>query len=181
MVNGGKPEQEIRSTRNPMMDIVSGLFILEIVVQHLLQNTNLSEGTFWSNYFEHFFLAFMPWFYFKAGYMVKNSKEGLWSNIQNRGIRLLYPYLVWSIIPSVLILPFFLIEHEVMHWINNIAYGLIYAQGAFNTPLWFLPSLFFVYCLYYVGLVKGTILHLVAVGGGVFWGKPNTVFVATRT
>ncbi len=155
--------------RNHVADIASGFFVLEIVIQHLLQNTNLGSDTFWTNYIEHFFLAFMPWFFFKSGYMAKETSGPVWVKIKKRGMKLLYPYLVWSLIPAILILPLFLINHEIGHWINNIGFGLVYAQGTFNTPLWFLSSLFIVYCLFYLGCIKGSVIHLVILGGASFW------------
>lgn len=134
--------------RNRTIDAISGFFILEIIIQHILQNSGLYDGSFFEKYIIRYFPAFMPWFYFKAGLMYKqplNFKEA----IKSRAIKLLYPFIVWSIIPSVLVLPFFILDRNLSEYIREIGGSLYYAHGPFNTPLWFLPSLLLAYSIIY--------------------------------
>jgi len=143
--------------RNKAIDTISGFFILEIIIQHVLQNSELYEGSFFEKYIIRLLPAFMPWFYFKAGLMFKQPSN-IKKNIKSRAVKLLYPFAVWSLIPCILVLPFFIYEGNMYDYIKEIVGSLYYAHGPFNTPLWFLPSFFFVYIIMY--LSKGKYLTL---------------------
>lgn len=89
--------------RNHIIDIVSALFVIEIVIAHLLQKTGYFENSFYKEYVIRFLGAFLPWFYFKAGLMF-NYKYGT-DMIWKRCKKLLWPYMTWSILSSLLALP----------------------------------------------------------------------------
>ena len=126
------------------MDLISGLFILQIVVMHILQWSGLwGTGTF-LDYWDKAFFFFMPWFYFKAGLFL-NRKRALNDWIRKDAFRLLLPYVVFSVIGSVVWMGFDLWEggHPVWKTLLLPAWGIV-KNGApdGNLPLWFLLSLF---------------------------------------
>ena len=126
------------------LDLISGLFILQIVVMHILQWSGLwGTGTFF-DYWDKAFFFFMPWFYFKAGLFL-NRKRALRDWIRKDAYRLLLPYLVFSVIGSVIRMGFDLWEGEKPLWkIPLSPLGGVAVDGApgGNMPLWFLLSLF---------------------------------------
>lgn len=126
--------------RNNWFDTISGLFILLIVIQHILQNCGIYDGYFFERYIVRAFPAFMPWFFYKSGLFFRYTKTGFARGQVNK---LLYPFLIWSFIPSLLVLPFYIVDGEIYNYFINILRSLYYAHGVFNAPLWFLPSLFF--------------------------------------
>lgn len=127
-------------TRNNWFDTISGLFILLIVIQHILQNCGIYDGYFFERYIVRAFPAFMPWFFYKSGLFFRYNKTGFARSQVNK---LLYPFLIWSFIPSLLVLPFYIVDGEIYNYFINILRSLYYAHGVFNAPLWFLPSVFF--------------------------------------
>lgn len=149
--------------RNSMIDIISGLFIVEIVILHILQNSGLYEGSYFQKIVIRFFMVFMPWFYFKAGLMYKQT-ENKKNAIIRRSIKLMWPFLIWSIIGIIVMLPLYWINSDMHTYFWTIIADFYYAQGPFNTPLWFLPSLLFVYVSFYLGVFKDTWLNLLVLG-----------------
>ena len=149
-------------TRNSFIDIVSGLFVVEIIIEHLLQNAEIAEGSFYSDYVVRFFSAFMPWFYFKAGMMFKEVywKDGILKRVK----KLFYPFITWSVVGSLLIFPLALINSDIIWWGKKILSAFFYGQGAHNVPLWFLLSLFFVYIIVYIRVIKVSWTHIIILG-----------------
>lgn len=131
--------------RNNTIDAISAIFIIEIVLQHILQNSNLYENSLYQK-IVLVLPVFMPWFYFKAGLMFKKPK-GLKGCIMYRSEKLLRPFVIWSIIPAMIVLPFYLINGNILQFLKACVSSLFYAHGVFNTPLWFLASLFQVYVI----------------------------------
>lgn len=131
--------------RNNAVDVISGIFVIEIIVQHILQNSKLYDGSFYSK-MVIFMPVFMPWFYFKAGMMYKGGM-GIKTCIKYRGRKLLRPFIIWSIIPSLLVLPAYYKNNEIIAYMKICIGSLYHAHGIFNSPLWFLVSLFFCYIL----------------------------------
>ena len=144
--------------RNSFIDIVSGVFVVEIIIQHLLQNANLAEGSFYSDYVIRYLSVFMPWFYFKAGMMYDHS-YGI-EAVKKRSRKLLWPFFTWSAIASIIILPMALYNNDFVWWCKKIGSALYYGQGPHNAPLWFLLSLFFVYFLIYNKIIKSSWFYI---------------------
>ena len=127
-----------RMKRNVWFDTISGLFILLIIIQHILQNCGIYDGYFFERYIVRAFPAFMPWFFYKSGLFYRNNIPGF---SKNQVYKLLHPFFIWSLIPCLLVLPFYLMNGEMCNYFINIITSLYYAHGVFNAPLWFLPSL----------------------------------------
>ena len=130
------------SNRNNAIDVISGVFILEIIFDHILTNAGYNQSSY--KYMMQILPAFMPWFFFKAGIMYKHA-IGVRNTIRDRAQKLLYPFIIWSLIPCVIMLPLMLINKNFISYLKIVASSLYYAHGPFNTPLWFLASLFFTY------------------------------------
>ena len=95
----------------------------------------------------------MPLFFFIAGFLFLNScsfeKKGIAKWIKDKAIRLLVPYIFWSLLALV---PKYYVEHQ---GINGFTAGyvlkvLIYPRSGVWGHFWFLPSLFFVYLVFAV-------------------------------
>lgn len=126
------------------LDLIGGLFILQIILMHILQWSGLwGTGTFF-DYWDKAFFFYMPWFYFKAGLFL-NRKRSLKDWIRKDAFRLLLPYVVFSVIGSVVWMGFDFWEGEKPLWkIPLSPLGGVIVDGApgGNMPLWFLLSLF---------------------------------------
>lgn len=145
--------------RNAWFDTISGLFILLIVIQHILQNCGIYDGYFFERYLVRAFPAFMPWFFYKSGLFFRYNISGF---ARSQVKKLLYPFFIWSLIPSLLVLPFYILNSGMYDFFINILRSLYYAHGVFNAPLWFLPSLLISsLTVYYLAKVK------IRLGGGV--------------
>lgn len=148
--------------RNSFVDIVSGIFVVEIIIYHLLLRANLAEGSFYSDYVIRYLSVFMPWFYFKAG-MMFNHNYGI-EGVKKRSRKLLWPFFTWSLIASIIMLPLALYKGDFVWWCKKIGNALLYGQGPHNVPLWFLLSLFLVYFLVYYRIVKSSWIYIIALG-----------------
>lgn len=133
---------ESTTSRNKAVDVVSALFLLEIIIDHVLTNSGCNNTKF--SYVIRMFPTFMPWFFFKAGMMFKSPK-GMSEQVRYRSKKLFYPFFVWSIIPCVIMLPLIVLNEGFVSYLKVIVSSLAFAYGPYNTPLLFLASLFFIY------------------------------------
>lgn len=151
------------------LDLISGLFILQIVLMHILQWSGLwGMGTFF-DYWDKAFFFFMPWFYFKAGLFL-NRKRTLKEWIKCDFFRLLLPYAVFSVIGSLIWMEFDIWEGEKPLWkipLSPLAGVVVNGAPGGNMPLWFLFSLFWSRLLFRIVPERGEIYaFVVAVAAG---------------
>lgn len=131
-------------TRNLPIDVISGFFIIEIIIQHVLQNCNLYNDSWFEKYIIGWLPIFMPWFFFKSGIMFKKPTT-FNKCFSYRWSKLIYPFIIWSIVPSLLMFPLVVYREGMGQYFKNIIYSLAYAYGPYNLPLWFLITLFMSY------------------------------------
>jgi fucose 4-O-acetylase-like acetyltransferase len=127
-------------------DLVSGLFMIQIIIMHILQfSENFATSSVFS-FIMHVSFFFMPWFYFKSGYLYSTPKNGSKLYFKSKAKSLLLPFVLFTVIGFVLYFPF-----EVMESKRSIARILLspgFAMirwgngGVGNQPIWFLLSLF---------------------------------------
>lgn len=126
------------------LDIISGLFITQIVLMHVLQWANLYKtGTLFDEW-QSIFFFFMPWFYFKAGLFI-NRKKSVKEHLRHDIKRLLIPFVVFSLVGSFVYIGIELWNSERPLWkiLLSPLVGIIRdGSPAGNLPLWFLLSLF---------------------------------------
>lgn len=134
------------SKRQRYIDALSGLLIINMILGHCIQLADCRDIPLynWMNALSFF----MPWFFFKSGmfYREKSLKETIYG-----GAKLLKPYFYWNLIGYI---PFVLLliaksDDVWYHYCLQPFKGIILnAQYTGNSPLWFLPVLFVVKCLF---------------------------------
>lgn len=138
--------QNIEIKRQRHIDTVGGLLIINMVLGHCIQLADCRDIPLYS--WMNALSFFMPWFFFKSGmfYREKSLKETIYG-----GAKLLKPYLKWNLIGYI---PFVLLliaksDDVWYHYCLQPIKGIILnAQYSGNSPLWFLPVLFVVKCLF---------------------------------
>jgi len=136
----------MEKARLKYFDLVSGLFMVQIIVMHILQfSENIDNKVF--NFVMHVSFFFMPWFYFKSGYMYTPAKHGTKSYLLGKAKSLLLPFVLFTLIGFALSFPFEITESNRSVWriLLSPAYAMIRwgNGGNGNQPIWFLLSLFF--------------------------------------
>jgi len=130
--------------RNESLDIITGIMILWMIVYHSFQWANYYDSNVFNLLLKCFYF-FMPWFYFKSGYVF--NKTHTLKIVVEKGISLLLiPMIIWTLIGYALTIPE-LINDGLPIWkiIIKPAFVLFrYGDTLGNSPLWFLFSLFFV-------------------------------------
>jgi fucose 4-O-acetylase-like acetyltransferase len=130
--------------RNDSLDIISGLMILWMIIYHSFIWANNTESNVYIFFIKCFYF-FIPWFYFKSGF-VCNNNYSLKIVIQKGASQLLIPMVIWTLIGYLLIIPELIIKGYPF-WkipINPVYNLLVYGETMGNAPLWFLLSLFLV-------------------------------------
>ena len=132
--------------RQRHIDAISGLLIINMILGHCIQMADCRDIPLYS--WMDSLSFFMPWFFFKSGmfYREKSLNETI-----HGGAKIIKPYLKWNLIGYI---PFVLL---LMAQYDNVWYHyclqpfkgiLLNAQYSGNAPLWFLPVLFVVKCLF---------------------------------
>lgn len=132
--------------RNQSIDTISGLMILLVLYRHcLIATTGFGTSLIGSAITYYPLLFYMAWFFFKSGMFFK-ADERFEDTVKKGFVRLIVPYLCFSLIAIVISLS-----------LNGILYGSkgihevlsdiplhLKREGAVvcNSPLWFLLSLF---------------------------------------
>ena len=129
------------------LDIAKGLGILAVVWAHIML-------VGWSH--KVIYAFHMPLFFFISGMLFRREKyNGFVSFAGNRAKRLLFPYLIYSILTWGIWAAFRLLRHDPVDsfWAPLIQTFIAQGSGAFmvhNSALWFIPCLFVVEMLYWV-------------------------------
>ena len=130
-----------KKNRIAYIDIGSGIMITWMIICHAL---NPMWGNEINSHFPWLFF-FMPWFFYKSGclYKEKDSKTE-WSS---SAIKLLVPYVVWSIVGYFANIIWLLYAHDLT--IRSALYSpfraFVFSSAIpLNTALWFIPILFLV-------------------------------------
>ena len=91
MLTKGGSELVPSTRRQNHIDTISGLFIVQIVLLHIIILTRCTENLIYDIVFQQLFVFYMPWFFFKNGlfYRHRNMKDA----IQYITQRLVKPYI----------------------------------------------------------------------------------------
>lgn len=136
----------MKKERIGFIDVAKGLAMLLVVYGH----NPLPEGTL-----KVVYLLNVPIFFLMSGYTFKAEKyESFFVLIKKLAKRVLVPYIVMNI----LAFPVYYITRERaidIAAVKDFIVGMIYGSGAgtglkCNIPLWFLPCIFVVQCLWYL-------------------------------
>jgi len=130
--------------RNESLDIITGIMILWMIVYHSFQWANYYDSNVFNLLLKCFYF-FIPWFYFKSGFVF--NKTHTLKIVVEKGIsQLLIPMILWTLIGYALTIHE-LINDGIPIWkiIIRPAFILLrYGDTLGNAPLWFLLSLFLV-------------------------------------
>lgn len=151
--------------RNASLDAIAGLLILVMMFVHfnIMPKSEHTLG--------HFFLFYMPWFFYKSGMFHKNEMLNK-KTIKKMFRKLLIPYIVFAFGGLFVQYLTYLISG---HGIEGIFYSTIaqYIINGFswnNIPLWFLLTLFFVRLLgLFVCRKKVWFISIVGMMGLAYW------------
>lgn len=148
--------------RNTIMDEISGLLILYMIAYHVLQWANLQDSQAMEIF--SYLNFFMPWFFFKAG-MFFNAKEPK-VIFQNSFKRLMIPFIVWSIIGTIIdciVSCFIEYAHTFIEYVKVVIY-MSATEGSVpgNLALWFLLALFVARIIINKWITLGISLYLLA-------------------
>lgn len=128
------------------IDSMKGWGIILVIIGHTYTFANYPNlGLFLIS-------GFMPMFFILSG--VTSKTASLKKILYKKYHRLIIPYLLYGVISNVMI---FIINDIPIVYLKNVFISLIYAHNIpsyennffLNTPLWFLPALFFSYILFY--------------------------------
>ena len=133
------------------LDVISGVFIVQIIVMHVLQFSGLYNTGTAFDVWDSLLFFFMPWFYFKSGLFIRRSDD-VKAQIRRDMYRLIVPYVIFTIIGSAVYACFDLYEGAKPLWkiLLSPLWGVVKVGSAGgNLPLWFLLSLFWAHLLFY--------------------------------
>lgn len=125
--------------RNITVDIVRGLAMLMVILQHTISGTSTPlQNTF---FFNLIWSIQMPLFFIISGYVTRYSKPianltDLWKFIERRTVSYLFPWIIWT----------FVIRGFVCQ--ETIFYDLKFLFWHMDTGYWFLVSLWTIVILY---------------------------------
>ena len=130
--------------RNDTLDILSGILIIWMIVYHSFQWANMTESNLFVVLIRIFYF-FMPWFYFKSGFVL-NNKRPLKKVIEKGVTHILTPLIIWGLIGYLIfVFSTFVIEEAVWKTVIKPFYYLLKTGDMIgNEPLWFLLSLFLI-------------------------------------
>ena len=145
------------NTRLSFIDIARAFAIIFIVLGHSVAYSNHCTNVFKFVYSFHVYL-----FFFLSGYTFSTNKK-IKEFIKTKFKRIMIPYYFWALaflIPYALLGKFVgsTLDKATTFNLKETIFNIIYASGdglQQNRPLWFLPALFSMVCIYYL-LIKLT-------------------------
>lgn len=98
MLTKGGDELASSTRRQNHIDAISGLFIVQVVLLHIIILTRCTDNLIYDIVFQSLFVFYMPWFFFKNGlfYRQRNMKDA----IQYVTQRLAKPYIYISVVSA---------------------------------------------------------------------------------
>jgi len=161
-------------------DFVSGLFMIQIIIMHILQfSENFATSSVFS-FIMHVSFFFMPWFYFKSGYLYSTPKNGSKVYFKSKAKSLLLPFVLFTLIGFVLYFPFEVMEsnRSIIRILMSPGFAMIRwgNGGVGNQPIWFLLSLFLALAGFFLldkFKVKGLIILFPLIGYALYYFNLN--------
>jgi fucose 4-O-acetylase-like acetyltransferase len=125
--------------RDRSLDILSGIFIIYMIISHILQMNNLT-GTSLYTISTRILFPFMAFFFWKSGWFYKDIKVQVLVKKDFR--KLLKPYLVWVLISFFYETTIGLYHQTLfLNWKYFIKDIILIESPSSNAALWFLPTL----------------------------------------
>ena len=151
---------ELSNRRDSTLDAAKGIGILLVVFAHI----NLFEP--WQSIIYGFH---MPLFYTISGMLFRKERySGFWDFFKRRLKTLILPYLLFSFLSLLFATALFLMNPEAGSTSKLSSYfiQIFIAQRSgklYNNPLWFVPNLLLLECMYYYlsGIKSKPLLYLV--------------------
>lgn len=145
------------TARLPFIDIAKAFAIIFIVIGH-----SVAYSEHCSNIFKFLYSFHVALFFFLSGYTFTTNKK-FKELIKTKFSRIMIPYYFWSL---AFIIPYAILGKSVSDNLDKVStfnikdtiLNIFYASGEGliqNRPLWFLPALFTILCVYYL-LIKLT-------------------------
>lgn len=126
----------ITRTRINYVDIMKGIGIVLVVLGHTMLTPDIKR---------YIYSFHMPLFFFISGYVFKNKQSIKNTDfIKNKAKRLLIPYVMFVLISMPLTIKQLGINPQKI--INSF---LLYGETSWNTPIWFLFSMFITSLIYF--------------------------------
>ena len=144
--------------RNHAFDLLCGICILRMLMNHITSFCGLSGESWWTQtyYWTFFFICF---FFFKAGYFNKTTGGDSRAFCVKKARQLLVPYVSWGLIGCTVyftMMGFAMLRYS--HPIEELEWNHLWETGGFwgNRPVWFLLSFFVSYIfMHFLGKVRG--------------------------
>lgn len=132
------------------LDVISGFFIIQIIVMHALQMSGLWIDGKPQTYLNEVLFFFMPWFYFKAGFF--NRHKSWQETMKNTYSRLLIPFFIFTSISIIATWLFTYSSDRVfIRFVISPFYRLVVSGATIGgLQLWFLMSFIFVKVIYWL-------------------------------
>ncbi|WP_066627077.1 acyltransferase family protein [Labilibacter marinus] len=155
-----------RTDRLKHFDFISGVFIIQIIVMHILQFSNRYCDNSIFDFVMQISFFFMPWFYFKSGFFYTQPTKIDFYFIKSKFQKLLVPFAIFGFIGFCINLPYNIltIDRPFLENITSPIIGFLRegSVGFGNAPLWFLLSLFIVNILYaYFDIIKAKYIIII--------------------
>lgn len=138
------PSELAQASRSQLVDAVRGLAIILVALGHT--NQGIIHRNWWGSStlggeIDGFIYSFhMPAFFFVSGIFLKASiaKRGVARFLRERFFSLLWPYLLWSCVTAVALIPLVHFTSQGTYTLQQFAWFLLTGRVS-----WFLPSVFF--------------------------------------
>lgn len=144
MLTKGGSELIPSTRRQNHIDAISGLFIVQVVLLHIIILTRCTENLIYDIVFQQLFVFYMPWFFFKNGlfYRHRNMKDAINYITQ----RLAKPYIYILVVSAAATILYsgsnnFNGIYVTFDIITQLKYLFWHGALAENLPLYFLLSL----------------------------------------
>ena len=133
------------------IDVLYTIGILLVLVGHSHPSDwSQFQGTALHRIIVFIYTFHMPLFFFIAGFLFQNSdrlnRDGYWKWINDKALRLLTPYFVWSLIAAI---PKYYVENGTLVGVLTEIFDVfIKPRASVWGHFWFIPVLFLTYALY---------------------------------
>ena len=149
------------------IDALYAIGIILVLIGHSHSSSANLDGTVYQKCMHWIYTFHMPLFYFISGFLFENSsllrEKGYKSWISDKALRLLTPYLFWSLIAAV---PKYWVENRTFSGVDQVILDVfIKPRASVWGHFWFIPVLFLCYAIF--GAVKNFISGKMTVFGCV--------------
>lgn len=132
---------QLKDYRDKSLDVICGLFIINMILGHILQWSNLTDSLLYQ--LTDLFFFFMPWFFYKSGYFFQ--KRRIYEVVTKYAKKFLSKYVLWSIIGSC----FYVI---ILYQQNSLDF-LSFLKSLFRYVIWYEAPQGICHCGFYLSYI----------------------------